>query len=238
MPAVATGNFCHDVNYENLSTSGYSKLCHRRPRVVGQDHAKRGHARVRRRHLTHGPHRRRLHGVGLSRQRKEPADFGLGVVVAHGMGGKEIQHHRHAGLPRFHQRRPGRVARRRFRAGGGSCPARPRRWHRAGVELRDRLRHSQDDRGECHGQGERGFRRGGKAIAGAVWPACFSVERAGKSRPRLQPRAGRVAQRNRDLRDRFQRQIQGGTGHRRVGGEGQGVARPAHRTHRRIRRRR
>ena len=56
--------------------------------------------------------------------------------------------------------------------------------------------------------------------------------------PGLQPGAGRAAQRDRDLRDRRQRQIHGGTRHRRVGGEGQGIARPAHRAHRRVRRRR
>ncbi len=51
-----------------------------------------------------------------------------------------------------------------------------------------------------------------KTSAGTVRPARFSVECAGESRSRLQPRAGRIAQRNRDLRDRLQRQIQGRTG--------------------------
>ena len=46
----------------------------------------------------------------------------------------------------------------------------------------------------ARGQGERGFRRRGQAVAGTVRPACVSVERAGESRPRFQPRAGRAAQ--------------------------------------------
>ena len=40
-----------------------------------------------------GLHRRRLHRLGLSRQREKPADFRLGVLVAHGMGGQEVQYH-------------------------------------------------------------------------------------------------------------------------------------------------
>jgi len=43
-------------------------------------------------------------------------------------------------------------------------------------ELCDTMRHSENDRGERDGQGERGFRRGGETGAGTVWPACLPVE--------------------------------------------------------------
>ena len=117
-------------------------------------------------------------------------------AAARGMGGEEVQPHRHAGLSRFHQRRAGRVARRRFRAGGHSRPARPRRGHRTGVELRDALRHPEDDCGQC-------------AWTRRTWiltPCCsqarerfgrhvFPLSGADQSRPRFQPGAGCVAQR-------------------------------------------
>jgi len=69
----------------------------------------------------HGPHRRRLHGIGLYVSERT-GRFRLGVAVAHGVAARS-SHHDTPGYLDL-SARIGRDARRRFRAGGGACATR------------------------------------------------------------------------------------------------------------------
>ena len=117
------------------------------------------------------------------------------------------------------------LARGRFRAGGRSCAARHRRRHGAGLELRHGIRHSKNDRRQRHGQTQFALRRSAGRGAEHFGSGCFPHEPADQCRPRLQPGAGRAAQRNCHLRLADGRgKFTEDAGHRRVGGAGQKIA--------------
>ena len=130
---------------------------------------------VRRRHQPHGPHRRRLHRVGLSRERKEPADFRLGVRCMHTeWAGKKFNIIDTPGYLDFISEglgalRVGDFALVVIHAQHGLGVGTDRVWNYA-----TELRHPENDRRQRARQGERGFRRGAEGSAGAFRAARLS----------------------------------------------------------------
>ena len=201
-----------------------------------ENHAERGHAGVRRRDQPHGEHRRGLDRLGLSRERATPADLRVHHADAPGVAGQEVQHPGLPGLRGFHQRSAGRAAGERPGGGGGARQPRRGRRHGHRLEMRDRERHPEGHRRECVRQRGDGFRQDAGAAPRAFRRPRLPADRPGQCRPRVQPGAGRAAQRGHHLCGRQERQVHRSAGHRRLGRPGETVAQPAHRIHCRVRR--